>query len=211
VAGLIVQWCVKGLSLPDDDTARGLVDSGEGLVSNWWRDTGMIRRSEVPGQLTLSALDRHVNHFDDPDPATGRPFREITPFISLSAGTVERQSATATNFAHRAHQTALWFGTEFLTRPSAYLFVCWLLLAPRPAVEVEGVAEEVRDLNAYRRYSAFQTEGEIVAKINVPASQIHSCEKWIWDRSTHVLQRDWVHLDTLFIAPESLSNVREMI
>ena len=208
---MIVQWCVKGLSLPDDDIAMGLIDSGEGLVSNWWRDSGMIHPSEVSGQLTLSALDRHVNHFDDPDPATGRPFREITPFISLSAGTMERQSAAATNFAHRARKTALWFGTEFGAKPSAYLFVCWLVLAPRPAVEVEGVAEEVRDLNSYRRYSAFQTEGEIVAKINVPATQIQSCEKWSWDRSSNVLQRDWIRPNRSFIAPESLSNVREMI
>jgi hypothetical protein len=202
---------VKGLSLPDDDTARRLIDSGVGLLSNWWRDAGIITRIEVSGQLTLSALDRHINHFDDPDPATSRPFREITPFISLSAGTVERRSATATNFAHRARKTALWFGTEFGAKPSAYLFVCWLVLAPRPAVEVEGVAEEVRDLNTYRRYSAFQTEGEIVAKVNVPATQIHSCEKWLWDPTQNILQMDWVHQNRSFIAPESLSNVREMI
>ncbi|WP_146249081.1 MULTISPECIES: hypothetical protein [unclassified Curtobacterium] len=202
---------MKGLSLSDDDTARGLIDSGEGLVSNWWRDSGSIAPSDVRGQLTLTALDRHINHFDDPDPATGRPFREITPFISLSAGTVERQSTAATNFAHRARKTALWFGSQFGAKSSAYLFVCWLVLAPRPAVEVESVAEEVRDLNSYRRYSAFQTEGEIVAKINVPVTQIHSCEKWNWDRSNNVLWREWIHPNGSFIAPDSLSNLREMI
>jgi len=42
-----------------------------------------------------------------------------------------------------------------------------------PAVEISHMAEEVRELNIYRRYSAFQTEGEIVAKIEVSARQIH--------------------------------------
>src|SRR6267142_2148165 len=85
---MIVQWCVKGLSLPDDATAK-------------------------------------------------------------------------TNYVHRARKVGFWFGSNFGASPTAYIYVCWVVLAPRSAVEVEAIAEEVRDLNTYRRYSDFQTEGEI--------------------------------------------------
>ena len=47
-----------------------------------------------------------------------------------------------------------------------------------PAVEISHMAEEVRELNTYRRYSAFQTEGDIVAKIEVSARQIHRYEQY---------------------------------
>lgn len=59
-----------------------------------------------------------------------------------------------------------------------YLFYCWVVVGLTPAVEVKHLAEEVRELNTYRRFSAFQTEGEIVAKIEVPARQIHRFERY---------------------------------
>lgn len=54
----------------------------------------------------------------------------MSPFISLSAGTIERDAAAQTNHVRSARQTALWFGTEFGNETTAYLFTCWVLLAP---------------------------------------------------------------------------------
>ncbi len=208
---MIVQWCVKGMSLPDDATAKAIVDSQNGIICNWWRRVGTIGPSEVRQVLTDVNLDRHVNHYLERDPLTGRPFAESTPFISMSAGTVERDAIAKTNYARRARRTALWFGTDFGRIDHAYLFTCWLLLAPRAAVGVEGVGEEIRDLNSYRRYSAYQTEGEVTAKIAVPANQIQCVERWALDAAQQIFERTWVHQNPGFTPPEQLSNVRELI
>lgn len=111
---MIVQWCVKGMSLPDDATAKWLIDSGSGIICNWWRRLGAISPDQSRQVLTDVNLDRHVNHFGKPDPMTGRPFSESTPFISMSAGMVERDAVAKTNYARRARRTALWFGTDFV-------------------------------------------------------------------------------------------------
>jgi hypothetical protein len=209
---MIVQWCVKGLSLPSDDAAKELIINGNGLLCNWWRDVRRITPREIRDKLTPDNLNFHVNHFSAVLP-DGRPFSSATPFISLSAGTVERDVAMKTNFVRRARRTALWFGTEFGRANTAYLYKCWMVLAPRAAVSVEGVAEEVRDLNTYRRYSDFQTEGEITAKVNVPANQIESCEKWVLDTSVNpaALALAWIFPNPSFVPPDQLSNIREVI
>jgi len=53
-----------------------------------------------------------------------------------------------------------------------YVFYCWVFVGLNPAEEVEGIAEEVRDLNANRWYSHWWHEGDIAAKLIVPANQI---------------------------------------
>jgi hypothetical protein len=209
---MIVQWCIKGLNLGEDAIAKQIIDCKGGLICNWWRTVHKISPPERRDKLTPRNLDLHVNHFTTPDPATGgSPFSKNSPFISLSCGTIERDAAAQTNLVHRALRTALWFGTEFGQHDVAYLYTCWVVLSPRPSVEVETVAEEIRDLNAYRRYSPFQTEGEITAKIIVPDNHILNCEKWEWDRSRLRFERKWTYANRRFTPPERLSNIRELI
>jgi hypothetical protein len=208
---MIVQWCVKGLALDADDQARSIIDGQLGLVCNWWRDVNLISPQEIRTRLTSAALDAHVNHFGDVDPSTGRPFGDLTPFISLSCGVVERDAANRTNHVRRARQTALWFGTSFGQRSYTYLFVCWVVLAPREAVEIEGVAEEIRDLNTYRRYSDYQPEGEVTAKVIVPDNHIYACERWDLDVEARRYVETWVQPNPRFTPPERLSNVRDLI
>jgi hypothetical protein len=102
---MIVQWCMKGLSLPDDAEAKAIIDSRAGLLSNWWRAVGTISQADKPEKLTAANLDLHVNHFTDPDPVTGQPFCELSPFISLPSGVVERDSVAKTNYVHTALRT----------------------------------------------------------------------------------------------------------
>lgn len=207
---MIVQWCLKGMHLDDDAAARGIIDSGEGIECNWWRDMREITNRGIRDKLTEANLDRHVNHYNTVDPASGRPFSEITPFISLSAGTVERDKVMRMNTTHTARETALGFGSGFGTHPTAFLYRCWVVVAPRPAVGVHGIAKEVRDLTAYRSYSAFQLEGEVVAKIYVPSNQIEHCERWDLDPVTGWVKA-WCHSNPDFTKPTELSNVRELI
>jgi hypothetical protein len=208
---VIVQWCIKGMSLSDDREAQAIIDSRMGIVSNWWREVNSISPASRRDRLTAGNLDLHINHFSDPDPATGHPFSKMTPFISFSSGTVERDSIAKTNYVHTALRTALWFGTDFGASDTAYLYTCWLIVGIRAAVEVEAVAEEVRDLNSYRRYSAYQTEGEVVAKVVVPDNQIQQCQKWTWNRASRKISPDWIYKNPRFTAPDTLSNVRELI
>lgn len=209
---MIVQWCVKGMALKGgDDEARSLIDSRGGIQCNWWRDVHTITAPQIRDKLTDDNLNLHVNHFTIVDPNTKREFRELTPFISLTAGTVERDAAAKTNIIRRARATALWFGTNFGEFDHAYLYTCWVMIAPRAAVKIESVAEEVRDLNTYRRYSQFQPEGEIVVKISVPDNQIKECTKWVWDRNGKVFRLDWTYENKRFTLPEMLTNVRELI
>jgi hypothetical protein len=208
---MIVQWCIKGLALQNDAEAMSIIASRTGIVSNWWRALHQIAQGDKPDKLTASNLDYHVNHFTDPDPTTGLPFSERTPFISLSCGSIERDSVAKTNYVHTALRTALWFGTNFGASDTAYLYTCWVLVGTRAAVEVEGVAEEIRDLNTYRHYSAYQTEGEVAAKIVVPDNHVQKCQKWIWDRRLRSMRPDWIQENPRFTPPEILSNVRELI
>jgi hypothetical protein len=194
-----------------DDQARFLIDSRNGILCNWWRDVHQITAPQMRDKLTDGNLNLHVNHFTVIDPSAKRPFSELTPFISLTAGIVERDAAAKTNVVRRARATALWFGTNFGRSDHAYLYICWVVVAPRAAVAIENVAEEVRDLNSYRRYSQFQPEGEIVAKVSVPDNQIKECEKWTWDRNGKVLERAWTYENPRFTAPEMLTNIRELI
>jgi hypothetical protein len=208
---MIVQWCIKGLALDSDSEAKLIIDSRLGLACNWWRNVGTINPADVRTRLSARNLDLHVNHFSTVDPATGDPFSRNSPFISLAAGTIERDRVAQTNYVRRARRTALWFGTRFGRSTTAYLYTCWVLVAPRAAVEIEGIAEEIRDLNTYRRYSAYQTEGEIAAKILVPDNHIQSCEKWDVIPGTKTLALKWTHSNRRFTPPERLTNVRELV
>jgi hypothetical protein len=207
---VIVQWCIKGVNGIDDAEARAVIDASMGLQCRWWRNVHGISPPQIAAKLTPANLDLHVNQYDSPDPATGAPFCEGTPFISLAAGSMERSTFLQTNIAHPAHMVALDFATSGGTVPG-YLYVCYVIVAIRPAVPVKGVAEEVRELNTYRRYSAFQTEGEITAKIEVPANQIQRCEAYGISAPGIVnpVPR-WGQHNPMFEDPISISNIREL-
>ncbi len=143
---MFVQWCIKGVRgrLPgeqpdagiDDAEADSMVLNGIGILRNWWRNVGTISPSARRAKLTAANLDRHVHDYD--------PFGAQTPFISLTAGCVERDIAMRLNRVHEAQDVALRLGTDWGAR-HAYLFYCWVVVGLKPAVSVEGVAEEIRE------------------------------------------------------------------
>ena len=208
---MIVQWCLKGLALPNRAEAEAILESRGGLVSSWWRRVTRISPAERRDKLTDENLNYHINHFDDPVPNENFTYGDDSPYISLTSGGVERDAAAKTNYINSALRTALWFGTDFGRQETAYVFTCWVVVAPRAAVAVETVAEEVRDLNTYRRYSEYQTEGEIVAKVIVPDNQVWGFDEWFWDRKTLTLDRVDRVPNPRFTPPSALSNVRELI
>lgn len=175
---MYVQTCIKGMHGIDDEQAQHVLD-GAGLLCGWWRRVNRITPTQVAERLTSSELDLHVNAFDERHPSRQGVVRDETPFISLAAGSIERNATLKTNFVHPAHRTALLFASDFgRLRGDCYLFYCWVIVGLVPAAPVRHLAEEVRELNTYRRYSAFQLEGEVAAKVEVSACQIHRFERY---------------------------------
>lgn len=212
---MFVQWCVKGIRGRieneetnvglDDQGARNIIDQGLGIMCNWWRNVVQITPAQVRAKLTSANLQRHIHDYET--------FCADTPFISLSAGCVERDVALRLNRIHEAQDIALRFATDWGAR-HGYLFYCWVVVGLKPAVGVQGIAEEVRELNTYLNFSDYQLEGEITTKIIVPANQIQRCERWEADRFGRVTRStdpSWPHLNHGFDDPSLVSNIRELL
>lgn len=200
---MYIQWCVKGISGAASgltkDQAFDLVKSGGGIISNWWRDKGTIYSNEPPLVLTEHNLDRHLHDYAN--------FGPQSPFISLASGSVERDTLLRRNIIYSAVDTALLFATDSWAHPGA-LFYCWAPVAPNPAVRVAGVAEAVRDLNVYHRWSPYQLEGEITAKVQIPANQINRVE-W-WDGSQRKDGPVETYANPNFMDPAPVTNLRNL-
>lgn len=120
----------------------------------------------------------HQNRYADPDPKEGGlPFYRRTPFISTTAGTVERHDLWRKNRVYLPRWQALRFATDGWRR-DGYLFYCYVLTIGKQAVAHEAFAEELRELNVYTGYSPYHPEGEITAKIRIPPTQIEYVEFW---------------------------------
>lgn len=208
---MIVQWAMKGMYLDDDNQAREILWP-RGIVCNWGREAKGIPIDEVSERLTQSSVKMHVDGFSSIDPLTGSEFYRGTPYISLSSGTVERDAVNKANYVYTARRTAMQFGSRHGRSDTAYIFACWVLVAPRAATELYGVAEEIRNLTVYQSYSEYADQGEIAAKLHVPANQIERCEKWTRKGPGQVFEQEWVERNgDKFVAPERLSNVRDLL
>jgi hypothetical protein len=204
-----IQHCVKGIKgesspgagdgLTQADAIE-MIESGRGIFSNWWRNKGRITPQEIHLVLTENNLDRHLHDYD--------AFGSQTPFISLAAGAVLRDPAAMTNLIYDAVDTALFFATDDWTRPGA-LFFCWTVVGFHPAVPFEFISEPVRDLLIYRSWSLFHDEGEITAKVHIPAQQILRVE-W-WDGANSQLIPDFTWDNPEYRAPNALLNERQLI
>lgn len=203
---MYIQRCVKGIvgeqpgsgGISQED-AREMGTEGQGILSNWWRKVGTISPSMREDVLTEANLDSHLHDYEN--------FKDDTPFISLACGAVERDSLVQRNFVYSARDTALMFATEDWTRPGA-LFYLWVPVSYHRAVPIGAVAEPVRDLNIYQRWSPYQLEGEVTAKVNIPANQIERVE-W-WDGNVSRLGPEHVWRNPDYVEPTALSNIRDL-
>jgi hypothetical protein len=197
---MYIQWWIKGIG-GDAFTwlhAKDMVESGSGIQSNWLRNGyGPPIGQQLQDMLTEDNLDRHRHDYD--------AFGPQTPFISLAAGCVERDVLLQENHAHSAKDMALIFATEDWSRAGA-LFYGWSLVGLNRAAPVASLAEEVRNLQEYQEWSKWQLEGEVTAKVHIPANQIERVEWWNGEHS-----RDFPELDCWnyhFIRPAPLANIR---
>lgn len=203
-----VQWCLKGIpeyqGFSDAEAVKLLSD---GIASSALHAAAgspvMPGYGDAHAALNKKALDDHVNHY-----ATAGP---TTPYISLSAGVV-LPSPVGGITVLPAWQTAAEFATHSGTC-SGYIFRCWCIVSPKSVPEIAGVAEEVRNLNVFRQFWIYQDEGEIAAKLLVPARQIecvHKIDASLRPLSFSGSKKTRIN-NTGFVAPDRLSNLLEVI
>jgi hypothetical protein len=167
---MIVQRVIKGIGGISRTEAEALLRGG--IVCNWWRNVNPLPEAEISQRLTNRNLYWHQNRYDYPDPVEGgQQFFLHTPFISVTAGTVERDAGIRRNIIQPAWLVALEFATDIWSR-DGFLFHCYVFILGKPTVHHRQFSEELRELNIYTGFSLYQPEGEITAKIIIPPTQI---------------------------------------
>jgi hypothetical protein len=216
---MIIQRVIKGISRITESEAQQIL--AVGIRCMWWvnLDPKPLPYVEIPQRLTQRNLDWHQNQYDAADPKeNNEKFYLRTPFISTTAGTIERDTFNRTNIMNPAWKEALFFATD-AWKADGYLFHCYLLIIGRRAVAHQVFSEELRELNVYTGFSPYQPEGEITAKIVIPPAQIERAEFWSKDGAFAAVKSgrlptadaSRVLLNPLFVRPDDYNNVRDVL
>ena len=195
---MVIQWCLKGISERPtfgDTEAEALLYSG--IKSSWLFNNPTVPIElaipTVQGLLGLTALLTHVNNY--------AAVRTTSPYISLSAGVVLRDTAVGTR-KFPAWRSAADFATEWGRSPG-YVYRLWTIVSPKPAPEIMNVSDELRNLNLFDAAWKYQKQGEVTAKLVIPPVQIEYVMKVGSDRIPTGFRRD----NTRFVKPETISNL----
>jgi hypothetical protein len=188
-----------------------------GILCNWWHTVGTISPQEIVQKLNQRNLDWHLNHYDDPDPLmNNRPFRENTPYISVTAGVVERQAFLQRNIVFDPFITALRFATHDFT-VTGHIFYAYVFTLGRQSLDLREFAEEVRELNIYKNFLPYHPEGEITAKIEIRGPQIERWEEYDGPMAMQSLysgllpQPKDTQPNPIYAAPEQYCNIRGLV
>jgi hypothetical protein len=214
---MILQKVLKGIVGVTRSDAKTML-AGHGIICNWWRRVNPLPDGQVPGRLTQDNLLRHLSAYDQPDPITGTAkFGEMTPFISTTAGAVERDAASANNWVHSAFLTALAFATDNF-RTDGVVFYGYVNVLGKKSVVMQEFAEETRELHTWTEFQPYHPEGEIVAKIKIPSPHLQRAEGYNGPSARARLNAHemptptWVERNTYhYIPPDELSNVRDVL
>lgn len=172
---MFIQHVLKGIhGIQDADAELAMTETG--ILSNWWRRVNAISPTEKTARLTEAELERHLSRYDDFHPPSGMRYGANSPFISTTAGTVERDAWRQRNLLFPPLMTALRFATDDFAG-AGHLFYAYLFALGKKSVELEGFAEETRDLHVYSGFQRYHPEGELAAKISIPPQQV---ERWEW-------------------------------
>ncbi len=204
---MLINWCFKGIAestgFNDAMAERAINDTG--LLSNFMlaNHATTLGGVHAASQAALSAiaLDNHVNNYD--------AVKATTPYISLGAGAVEYQGRGKPALVLPALGTALRFATR-RGKSAGFIFRLWVVTTPKPAADIPGLAEDVRDLKLFAGFHKFHYQGEVTAKLYVPKRQV----AWVMkvDKLGDPLDASWsggesVLVNHDFVEPHAVSNV----
>lgn len=203
---------IAGLSRQDADQTFQ-----EGILCNWWRTVHHITPAEVVDKLSERNLDWHLNHYAAPDPLMqNAPFFENTPFISVTAGTVERYAFAQVNIVFDPFITALQFATRDFTA-TGHIFYAYVFTLGRQSLALAEFAEEVRELIIYKHFLPFHEEGEITAKIAIRGPQIERWEEYdgaavrSWWQGGGTLRPSFEQINPMYARPDDYCNIRGLV
>ncbi len=218
---MIFQKVLKGIGgiaptdTESDKEATRILTSG-GIICNWWLKVNPLPEHEIARKLTQRNLFWHLEHYDDRDPDTGAPFREDTPYISTTAGCVERDAYRGVNLILSPFLTALQFATDWFRR-RGYVFYGYVLTLGKQSIPMREFAEEVRELHIYTSFLRYHPEGEIVAKISIPSVRLERVECYDPARARRQLRSgkqptpEWDAINPNFQPPELFNNIRDVL
>jgi hypothetical protein len=212
------QKVLKGIPELDETEAQSIIDAG--LLSNWWRKAGTITAAETKRYLNEENLMFHLNDYGTPLPAghplaiLGGTYGEVSPFISTTAGTIERRDTY--NHLHDPYLTAMRFATKNF-RKKGYIVYAYLMTLGKISIELEQFSEDVRDLHVYQEFLQHQKQGEVVRKIIIPSVQIEKMELYDGKSVLKDLKSgiEPTPVNTIsnptYLPPEDYSNIREVL
>lgn len=222
---MFFQKVVKGIADLQRNEAERMVTT-DGIACNWWRTVKKITPAEIQAQLTEKAILCHLNQYDDPLPSThalakppysAKTYGNVTPFISTTAGAVQRDKFRQRNIIFPPFLTALRFATNNF-RTSGFIFYAYICTLGKQSIPFEGLGEEVRELHIYQQYLPFHHEGEITAKILIPSSQIEQAVEYDGPVALQELRKKQMPspigkpiLNLAYAKPEAYSNIRELL
>lgn len=210
------QMILKGVAGDDDEVAQDRLRR-QGLRCSWWEKAKHVTPEGIQDRLTERNLEWHLNHFDDPDPDEGGEcFRLHTPFISTTAGAVERDRNQQRNWRKPSFLTALQFATRNYTNVG-YVFYGYVFTLGRKALPLVSFAEEVRELHIYTGFLKYHHEGEVVAKIWIPAVNLERYEKYDPLNAFAALKSgrkptpEAIEWNAAYTPPDDYANIRGMV
>jgi len=215
---MIFQKVLKGIADLQEPEIRNII-SQSGIISNWWRKKGGITNGEIKDELTEQNLMNHLNHYNKKLPVShkwaklGQTYGDVSPFISTTAGAIQRDKAKKMNIIYPTFITALKFATKNF-KTNGCIFYTYLKVLGKESIPMRSFSEEVRELNIYRTFMPYHHQGEITAKIHIPSVAIEKAEIYDGKKAAKELSNgiDPIPIKTImnkdYVNPDSYSNIR---
>lgn len=218
---MFIQKVLKGIAKIDLATGVDIMNR-QGIISNWWNFKGTITPIEEKEVLTESNLLDHLNNYEKPLPpwhplyGSSRTYGSVTPFISTTAGSIQRSEFYTKNILYNPELIALNFATNNFTTIGC-VFHLYLFTLGKKAIPQQQFSEEVRDIFTYTYWLQYFHEGEITAKIHIPSIQIEKVEFYngplakIQILSGVYPESQDVALNPQYENPSKFNNIRELL
>ncbi|WP_053990016.1 hypothetical protein [Mangrovimonas sp. TPBH4] len=213
---MIFQKVLKGIpNLTEKDV--NYIISNTGILSNLLRNNPNFQLSEIKEELTESNLINHLSNYHGTLPSSnkwsklGKTYGEVSPFISTTAGAVQRDNSK--NIIFPTFITAIRFATKNF-KTSGCIFYTYVQVLGKESIPLESFSEEVRELHIFKDFLPYHQQGEITAKLRIPSISIEKAEIYNGKKAFQCLNKGTkpipakIILNPDYANPEKYCNIR---